>query len=128
MSVLRISFQSIPVDDQDRALEFYTRHLGMTVHTDAPFGENWRWIFLEIPGAQTRLHFAERKDITIHEKPALALAVEDVVALCADLAAAGVNVTNAPQDAPWAPGVRWATIRDSEENAIFLESLKKQEA
>ncbi len=124
MSVQRISFQSIPVDDQDRALAFYTEHLGFEVERDAPFGENWRWIFLTIPGANTRLHFAERKDMEIHDKPALALTCEDVDKTCQLLAKAGVTITNEPQNAPWEPGQRWATIRDSEDNVIFLESFK----
>ena len=125
MAIKRINFQSIPVDDQDRALAFYTKQLGLKVHTDAPFGENWRWIFLSVPGAETRLHFAERKDLEIHDKPALCLTCDDVDAECARLGAANVNITNEPQDAPWAPGVRWATIRDTEENVILLESMKE---
>lgn len=124
MTIQRIGFQSIPVHDQDRAIAFYTEHLGFRVHTDAPFGENWRWIFLELPGAETRLHFAEAKDIQINDKPALALVSDDVDADCARMARAGVRVTNQPQDAPWAPGVRWATIRDSEDNIVFIESFK----
>ena len=71
MSIRRISFQSVPVDVQDRAL-----------------------------------------------------ACDNVDDLCAQLAVTDVNITNQPQDAPWAPGVRWATIRDTEDNVILLESLK----
>jgi len=125
MAIKRIQFQSIPVADQDRALAFYTDHLGFDVHTDAPFSEIWRWIFLTIPRAETRLHFAEMKDMDIHDKPALCLACDDVDAECARLGAAGVNITNQPQDAPWAPGVRWATVRDTEDNVILLESMKE---
>lgn len=122
MAIERISFVSIPVDDQDRAVAFYVEHLGFDVHTDAPFGENWRWIFLTRPGADTRLHFASRADMTIRDKPALALVSDDVDADCARWRNAGVVVTNEPQDAPWQPGVRWATIRDTEDNVIFIES------
>ena len=98
MALKRISFQSIPVDDQDRALAFYRDVLGFEVHTDAPMEKDWRWIFLTIPGAETRLQFAKRQDITVHDQP---------------------------QDAPWLPSVRWATIRDSEDNILFIESLKE---
>ena len=49
MALKRISFQSIPVDDQDRALAFYCDILGFEVHTDAPFDDGWRWVFLTIP-------------------------------------------------------------------------------
>src|SRR6266581_8725611 len=48
-----IKFISIPVSDQDRALEFYTDKLGFRVHTDKPFNGKQRWIELSIPGADT---------------------------------------------------------------------------
>ena len=73
MAITQILFQSIPVDNQDRALAFYTEKLGMSVHTDAPYGEDYRWIFLEIPGAKTRLHFAKRDEITVSHGPVLCL-------------------------------------------------------
>ena len=123
MTIQRIHFQSIPVRDQDRALRFYTEELGFEVHTDAPYGEGWRWIFLTLPGAQTRLHFAKPADIEVHGKPALCLVTDDVDAECRRLGERGANVTNPPQDAPWAAGVRWATLRVTEDNVILLESF-----
>src|SRR5277367_6440173 len=48
-----IKFASIPVRDQDKALEFYTTKLGFSVATDQPMGPGQRWIELSIPGAQT---------------------------------------------------------------------------
>ena len=47
MAITRINFQSIPVDDQDRAIAFYTENLGFSVHTDAPYS---RRVALDIPG------------------------------------------------------------------------------
>jgi catechol 2,3-dioxygenase-like lactoylglutathione lyase family enzyme len=49
-----IKFVSVPVRDQDAALEFYTAKLGFTIITDQPFGTQ-RWIELRIPGAETGL-------------------------------------------------------------------------
>jgi Glyoxalase/Bleomycin resistance protein/Dioxygenase superfamily len=37
-----IKFVSIPVRDQDRALEFYTQALGLRVMTDQPFDDRQR--------------------------------------------------------------------------------------
>lgn len=122
MALQRISFQSVPVDDQDRALAFYRDILGLEVQVDAPYEEGWRWIFLKFPGSHDRLQFARRADITVVDKPVLALVSDDVDADCARWAGLGVTITNQPQEAPWAPGVRWATIRDSEDNVIFVES------
>lgn len=42
-----IKVVGIPVNDQDRALEFYSGRLGFTVQTDAPLpGSDARWIML----------------------------------------------------------------------------------
>lgn len=125
MAVGYINFQSIPVDDQDRALAFYRDRLGFAVHTDAPYGEGWRWIFLTLPGAQTKLQFGRRQDYRVGDVPALALVCDSVDEEAARLQAAGVEVASGPDDAPWASGVRWLMIRDSEGNLVLLESFKE---
>ena len=53
--IKQIKFVSIPVADQNRALDFYTDKLGFTIITDQPFDEKQRWIELRIPKAETRL-------------------------------------------------------------------------
>src|SRR5215510_6787606 len=50
-----IKFASVPVRDQQRALEFYTQKLGFKVATDQPFDGKQRWIELRIPGAETEV-------------------------------------------------------------------------
>lgn len=45
---MRITLMSIFVDDQDKALEFYTEKLGFTVVHDVPLGE-YRWITVASP-------------------------------------------------------------------------------
>ena len=50
-----IKLVSIPVTDQEKALEFYTEKLGFKVLTDQPFDDSQRWIELKIPGADTRV-------------------------------------------------------------------------
>ena len=50
-----VKFVSIPVTDQDRALEFYTGKLGFRVITDSPFDATQRWIELGIPRADTKV-------------------------------------------------------------------------
>ena len=124
MSVRRISFQSIPVDDQDRAVAFYRDVLGFEVQTDAPYQPDWRWIFLTVPGSGSRIQLAWRSEIRVKDTPALALVCDDVDADCAAWAAAGATIVNPPADAPWAAGVRWAMIRDSEGNLVLVESRK----
>ena len=50
-----VRFAELPVVDQDRAVKFYTEKLGFRVAQDRPYQEGWRWITLEIPGAQTKI-------------------------------------------------------------------------
>ena len=40
---MRIKITSVPVDDQDRALKFYTEVLGFVKKTEAPLGEH-KWL------------------------------------------------------------------------------------
>jgi len=53
--IKQIKFISIPVTDQQRALDFYTDKLGFTIITDQPFDEKQRWIELRVPKAETRV-------------------------------------------------------------------------
>jgi catechol 2,3-dioxygenase-like lactoylglutathione lyase family enzyme len=50
----------LPVDDQDRALEFYTRALGFEIRIDAPFGPGRRWIEVAPAGAATSIALVPR--------------------------------------------------------------------
>src|SRR5258708_40102736 len=50
-----VKIVSIPVSNQDVALQFYTEKIGFKVATDQPFGPGQRWIELLIPGAETSL-------------------------------------------------------------------------
>jgi catechol 2,3-dioxygenase-like lactoylglutathione lyase family enzyme len=43
----------VPVNSQDRALEFYQEKLGFELRMDGTFGEGLRWIEVAPPGAST---------------------------------------------------------------------------
>jgi len=45
---MRIQFSSIMVDDQEKALKFYTEKLGFTKMADIPMGE-YRWLTVVSP-------------------------------------------------------------------------------
>lgn len=118
-----INFQSIGVFDQDRALAFYRDKLDFLVHLDAPYEADWRWIFMELPGARTRIQFSRKEGDTKSETPDLILVTEDVDAACKILKSRDVPIPNGPDDAPWDPSTRWAMIHDSENNLILIQSV-----
>ncbi|MEO0912271.1 MAG: VOC family protein [Pseudomonadota bacterium] len=117
-----INFQSLTVEDQDRAVAFYRDMLGMRVHTDAPYMGDARWIFMEIPGAKTKLELSKGTPQK-SETPQLILATEDVDSACAALHAKGVALLKGPEDAPWDPATRWALLHDSEGNLVMLQTV-----
>src|SRR5215207_9420580 len=111
----RINFVALPVKDQSRALEFYTKKLGLKVFTDQTMGPT-RWIELQIPGAETMLVLHHKPDHTPGgNEPALALVADNVQTTYDELRAKGVEFTQPPKTEPWG---EYATFRDSEGNQI----------
>jgi lactoylglutathione lyase len=120
--IRHVKFAHLPVRDQDRALAFYCGPIGMALVIDESYGGGWRWIELAIPGGQTRLLFTEHERDAPSERPSVILVVDDVDDTYADLTAKGVEFTQEPAPAPWAPGERHAIFRDSEGNLILIGS------
>ena len=84
---------SVPVTDQDRALEFYKDALGFEIRIDASFGTGQRWIELAAPGATTTIALAppgpgERTGVDT----GIRFETTDAEADHADLQARGVDV------------------------------------
>jgi hypothetical protein len=124
----QVKFVVLPVTDQARAFAFYTDTLGFAVFRDSPQGKGYRWIELEIPGAETRILFGPgpNKDPVI--APALTLVTPDVADAHRSLAARGVVFTAEPQAAPWKPKAVFAVLTDSENNSVMIEEPYGREA
>lgn len=119
----RPRFVALYVNDQQQALEFFTDTLGFELLTDAPYGEDARWIEVRKPGAQTYLVLSKadpQVQSMIRERLGTMSPVwfdcDDLDATYADLRAKGVQFTVEPQPAPWDPSgnSRWAQFADPE--------------
>lgn len=120
---MHLQFAKLPVFDQDRAMTFYTQHLGCTVRADIPMGDGgWRWVELAFPGAETALHFLRRDDDAPSPEPVLVLIADDVEATIATLRAGGVPILAEAADAPFQPGRTAAAFQDSEGNQMMVIS------
>jgi predicted enzyme related to lactoylglutathione lyase len=115
-----VKFANLPVTDQDRALAFWRDRLGLTVATDEAYAEGWRWVELELAGAETRVVFTKRPNDAPSAEPDLILICDDVEESFRALSAKGVAFTQEPTEAPWRPGERYALFRDSEGNLVML--------
>ncbi len=117
-----IKFAELPVADQERALRFYTEKLGLRVLQNTPYKDDWRWIELALPGAETAILLTPRNGNEISDRPSLVLAVDDVTNTYRELQAKGVQFTQSPTRAPWKSGESFALFRDSEGNTILIGS------
>jgi len=103
---MRIHLTSVHVDDQDKALAFYTDVLGFVKKTEVPLGEH-KWLTVVSPenpdGTELLLEpdqhpaaQAYKKGLVADGIPAASFAVDDVQAEYERLKALGVVFTQAP--------------------------------
>src|SRR5205085_2119268 len=116
-----VKFVSIPVRDQDRALEFYTKKLGMRVITDSPFDGTQRWIELGIPRADTKivLFAVKAHESMIGKFQNITFVADDVETTAAQLKARGVEFTQDPQKTDWGTS---AIFKDQDGNVFVLST------
>lgn len=105
---MKIQTVSVFVDDQQRALEFYTEKLGFAVAADVPMGE-FRWLTVVDPAARegTQLSLEPKAhpavppftDALLEDGiPFFVLGVDDVQAEYERLQGLGVEFTQPPID------------------------------
>lgn len=116
-----IKFASIPVRDQDRALEFYTQKLGFEILTDQPMGPGQRWIELSIPRAETRvvLFTPPGQEDRIGTSSNIAFTSDNVERTAEQLVAKGVEFVQPPTKEPWGT---FAIFKDADGNQFVLGS------
>jgi len=105
---MKIKLNSIMVENQDRALDFYTRILGFKKSKDIPVGE-FRWITLISPEGHPDVELALEPNANPAGKtfqaalfqqgiPCTAFEVDDIAAEAKRLKQAGVKFTMDPTD------------------------------
>lgn len=106
--MMRIHLSSVFVDDQDRALDFYTRVLGFEPRTDVPLGNGDRWLTVGAPGESAIELLLEpsshpavapfREALAEDGIPCTSFAVDNVGAEYERLVELGVTFTQPPVD------------------------------
>jgi len=129
---MRIHLTSVLVDDQDKALRFYTGVLGFTKKTEVPLGEH-RWLTVVSPEQPDGVELVIEPDAHPAARPfkeALVadgipwtqFAVDDVRAEFDRLSAAGVTFTQPPT--PMGP-VTTAVFDDTCGNLIQIAQYER---
>jgi catechol 2,3-dioxygenase-like lactoylglutathione lyase family enzyme len=117
--IKHVKFVTIPVGDQQRALEFWTMKVGLEVLTDQPMGAD-RWIELLVPGAQTRVVLFRSPPERVGLPPpafAATFAADSVEKTFRELSGRGVEFTTEPTKEPWGT---FAVFRDPDGNHFLL--------
>lgn len=116
-----IKFVSVPVRNQDRAIDFYTSKLGFAVATDQPFNDTQRWVELKIRGSDTRLVLftPDGHENRIGTFQSLSFVADDVTKTYEELRANGVEFTGPPTVADWGSS---AIFKDADGNQFVLSS------
>ncbi|MEV8272263.1 VOC family protein [Microbacterium sp. NPDC077184] len=103
---IRINLTSVFVDDQAKALDFYTDKLGFVVKNDIPLGQH-RWLTVVGPGEPDGPELLLEPDehpaakaytaaLAADGIPAASFVVDDVAAAYEDLSGRGVTFTQKP--------------------------------
>lgn len=126
----RIHVTSVFVDDQQKALEFYTDKLGFVAKTDVPAGA-FRWLTVvgadEPDGVELLLEPDDHPAAKAYKSalmadgiPAASFAVDDLNATFKELTAKGVVFTQEPT--AMGPDLLTAVLDDTCGNLIMLSS------
>jgi predicted enzyme related to lactoylglutathione lyase len=139
--MMKIASAQLWVHDQDEALEFYTRKLGMEVRSDVTVPElgNFRWLtvgptgqddvtiaLMAIPGAPVmddKTRAQVREVMAKGFAGAVFLATDDCQAAYEELTGRGVEFVEAPHEAPY--GID-ASFRDPSGNHFRLTQVREE--
>jgi len=119
--ITHVKLVSLPMRDQNRALDFYTEKLGFSILTDQPFDDKQRWIELRPPKAETRvvLFTPEGHQDRIGTFSNVVFNCDDIEQTYAELKARGVEFLGEPQKQPWGT---YALFKDPDGNTFCLSS------
>ncbi|WP_426566484.1 VOC family protein [Angustibacter sp. McL0619] len=117
--ITHVSVVAVHVEDQQRAVSFYTEVLGFEIRRDAPYGDGARWVEVAPEGGQASLSL-------VPAHGAAAAGVDTGVRLVADdaqrahsaLVAAGADVDADISRWPGVPPM--FSFRDPDGNVLYL--------
>jgi catechol 2,3-dioxygenase-like lactoylglutathione lyase family enzyme len=119
MPLTHVQLFSVPVSDQDRAIDFYVNTLGFSVQSDTAMGPDMRWAMLTLPEGQTAITLVTWfPSMPAGSLKGLVLETDDLDASVATLAERGAIVSEI-QDAPWG---KYVQLDDPDGNGIIIQA------
>ncbi|MGE5418195.1 MAG: VOC family protein [Acidobacteriota bacterium] len=122
--ISKLTHVSVPVDDYEQALRWYTEKLGTELRTDGTFGPGYRFLTVGFP-EQDDLEIVLFKNMPgspeVNKVSGWILGTNDCHKEVQALKDKGVQVVMEPQDAPW--GIQ-AAFSDLYGNTFMLVEAK----
>ncbi len=124
MPDIKISFATVYVSDQQRALEFYRDVLGFEVFMDNSFMPGFRWLTVGPKGTDVTILLAPAttpmwdRENRLGEWADVAFSADDVDAVYTELSAKGVKFDGEPETQEW--GGRDVQFYDPDGNKFEL--------
>jgi catechol 2,3-dioxygenase-like lactoylglutathione lyase family enzyme len=121
-NITQIATTMVPVEDQDKALAFYTDKLGFETRADIPYGNGERWIEVAPPGGASTVALTGVRvegEWVAGRQTGISFATTDIHADHAKLRDAGVDVDAEVSDfgGP-VPPMFW--LRDLDGNSLLV--------
>jgi catechol 2,3-dioxygenase-like lactoylglutathione lyase family enzyme len=122
-SVSKIATVIIPTADVDKQIDFYVEKLGFEKRVDLPFGGQYRWVEVGIPGQETTIALAPPPpdgDTQVGKRETgISLHAEDIDGYHSQLKDAGVDVDpEVSRMGDPVPPMFW--LRDAEANVLLV--------
>ncbi len=111
---------TVPVRNQDQALDFYVNKLGFEKTSDQDMGDGSRWLVVQPPNTQTGIMLATGPSVEGKQPGGFTGHVfftDDLDATHQELIAKGVTITLPPDNQPWG---RWAQFADQDGNEFGI--------
>lgn len=120
MAITQVRLVSVPVQDQDRARDFYVRVLGFDLVRDNPMGPDMRWVEVAPKGGQTSITLVTWfPSMPPGCVKGTVLETDDLDGDVTALGARGVAIEGGIQEQPWG---RFVTFEDPDGNGIVLQA------
>lgn len=111
--IQKLATAALYVEDQDKAVRFWTQRVGFEVRTRRSLGKAGSWVELAPPGAESCLVLYPKQLMADWDerKPSMVFECKDVHATIAAMKSRGVTISQEPKTMHWGP---FAAFLDSE--------------
>jgi lactoylglutathione lyase len=118
----KIATAAVYVEDQKKALIFWTEQVGFEVQQEKPMGPDARWIEVGPAGAASCLVLYPRSMMEDWQqrKPSIVFECENLQQTFEEMRQRGVHFIQEPKAMPWGP---FAMFEDTEGNQYGLREL-----